>query len=181
MGGSRRRKAVEFAGQNVIPTRRQLSMYVPTAEGVQLEAARKLLDPVQAGLIPVHVTLCREDEIELLSASELGERLGSGAVRPVTLCFGPPVIFQEHGVLLPCVAGEQGFHDLRVHVLRSTSIRRHAPHITLAHPRNPPSSTRRHVDTIGIPDKLTYTFATIVSIEQVAAAPWRVMQEFALG
>jgi len=155
-------------------------MYVPTAEGVQLEAARKLLDPVQAGLIPAHVTLCREDEIELMSASELGDRLRSRAMRPVTLCFGPPVIFQEYGVLLPCVAGEQEFHDLRTQVLGTTSIRRHAPHITLAHPRNPPSSGRLF-DTIGIPDTPSYTFATIVFIEQVAAAPWRVLQEYTLS
>jgi hypothetical protein len=90
--------------QRVIRTREQLSMYVPSADGVRLESVRKVLDPVQAGLIPAHVTLCREDEIDQLSASEIAARLRSSAVQPVTLCFGRPVIFQGHGVLLPCVA-----------------------------------------------------------------------------
>ena len=35
--------------------RRQLSLYVPCAEGVLLEALRRALDPVQAGLILLFV------------------------------------------------------------------------------------------------------------------------------
>jgi len=164
----------------VIRTRRQLSMYVPSADGVQLESVRKVLDPVQAGLIPAHVTLCREDEIDQLSALEIEARLRSSAVQPVTLCFGRPVIFQGHGVLLPSVAGEQAFHELRTHVLGTTAIRRDAPHITLAHPRNPPPSKSSLADAMGLPDNLSYTFAKIATIEQIGAAPWRMLQGFTL-
>jgi 2'-5' RNA ligase superfamily len=164
----------------VIRTRKQLSMYVPSPDGIQLELVREALDPVQAGLIPAHVTLCREDEIDQLSTSEIEATLRSSALRPVTLCFGRPVIFQGHGVLLPCVAGEQAFHQLRTHVLGTTAIRRHAPHITLAHPRNPPSSKSSLADAMGLPDNLSYTFAKIAYIEQIGAAPWRVLQGFTL-
>ena len=70
--------------------RRQLSLYVPRAEGALLEAVRRVLDPVQAGLIPAHVTLCR-DELGQVSAMEIEARLRMAAAEPVTLGFGRPV------------------------------------------------------------------------------------------
>ncbi len=161
--------------------RRQLSLYVPRAEGVLLEALRRALDPVQAGLIPAHVTLCREDELGQVPAMEIEARLRMAAAEPVTLGFGRPVSFEGHGLLLPCVAGEQAFHQLRIEVLGATAIRRHAPHITLAHPRNPPPAKGSLVDVMGLPENLSFTFVTIFSIEQVGAtSPWRVLREFAL-
>ena len=147
-------------------TRRQLSLYVPRTEGVLLEAVRQVLDPVQAGLIPAHVTLCREDEIGQVSAAKIELWLRTSAAQPVMLGFGNPVNFDGHGVLLPCVAGEQAFHQLRSNVLGATAIRRNAPHITLAHPRNPLPAKGSLVDAMGLPENLSFTFATIVSIEQ---------------
>jgi hypothetical protein len=156
-------------------------MYVPSTGSAQLEALRQVLDPVQAGLIPAHVTLCREDEIGQLSGAELEARLRGSEAQPVALGFGRPVSFDGHGVLLPCVAGEQAFHHLRTQVLGATAIRRHAPHITLAHPRNPPPGKGSIADAVGLPEILSFTFATIVSIEQTGvASPWRVLQSFAL-
>jgi 2'-5' RNA ligase len=163
-----------------VNTRRQLSMYVPVATGAQLESVRQALDPVQAGLIPAHVTLCRGDEIEQLSAPEVEERIRSSAVEPITLRFGRPTTFQGHGVLLPCVAGEQAFHALRTCVLGTSAIRRNAPHITLAHPRNPPPSKSGIANAMELPENLTYTFVAISSIEQIGAAPWRILQAFTL-
>ena len=164
----------------MICTRRQLSMYVPSPDGVQLESARKALDPLQASLIPAHVTLCREDEIGPSLISQMEARLANSAMQPITLHFGRPVTFEGHGVLLPCVAGEPAFHELRTHVLGTTAIRRHAPHITLAHPRNARWSKVGLADAIKIPDHLTYTFAAITYIEQIGIAPWRVLQQFSL-
>jgi hypothetical protein len=87
----------------------------------------------------------------------------------------------DMGFLLPCVAGEQAFRQLRSEVLGTTEIRRHAPHITPAHPRNPPPARGSLVDAMGLPENLSFTFATIFSIEQIAATlPWRVLREFAL-
>ncbi len=74
-----------------VTMRRQLSLYVPRAEGALLEAVRRVLDPVQAGLIPAHVTLCREDELGQVSAMEIEARLRMAAAEPVTLGFGRPV------------------------------------------------------------------------------------------
>lgn len=160
--------------------RRQLSLFVPVAEGVQLESVRHELDPVQSELIPAHVTLCREDEIGQLSASEIEARLQDYGAKRLTLSFGPPVIFQGHGVLLPCVAGESEFHELRAHLLGTTAIRRHSPHITLAHPRNPRSTKWAPPDEVGLPQTLSYTFVEIASIEQMGGAAWRVIREFRL-
>jgi hypothetical protein len=164
----------------MIRTRRQLSMYVPRTDAVQLESVRKALDPVQAALIPAHVTLCREDEIDLLPPSQIEARLRSPALQAVTLWFARPVAFQGHGLLLPCIAGEQAFHELRTQVLGTSAIRRHAPHITLAHPRNPPSSKSGLVAAMKLRHNPSYTFATIAYIEQIGFAPWRVHQEFKL-
>ena len=162
-------------------TRRQLSLYVPHTAGAGLEAVRQVLDPVQAGLIPAHVTLCRQDEIGQMSATELEFRIRRSAAQPVMLGFGSPVNFDGHGILLPCVAGEQAFHQLRREVLGATAIRRHAPHITLAHPRNPPRAKGSLIEAMGLPENLSFTFATIVSIEQIEATlPWRVLREFTL-
>jgi 2'-5' RNA ligase len=156
-------------------------MYVPATESCQLEAVRQVLDPVQAALIPAHVTLCREDEIGHLSVTEVEVRLRKSEAQPITLGFGRPVTFQGHGVVLPCVAGEQAFHQLRAQVLGTSAIRRHAPHITLAHPRNPPPSHESVADALGLLENLSFTFDTIASIEQLGTArPWRVLQEFTL-
>lgn len=160
--------------------RRQLSMFVPAAEGLQLESVRRELDPVQAALIPAHVTLCRDAEIDQFSIAEIEARISNAAVQPIRLRFGRPVIFEGHGVLLPCVAGEPAFHELRTHVLGTTAIRRHEPHITLAHPRNPPASKCGLAGGMGYAENHSFTFATIVFIEQTGAAPWQVLREFSL-
>ena len=157
-------------------------MYVPTSGSVQLEALRQVLDPVQARLIPAHVTLCREDEIGQLLDTDIEARLRGSEAQPVALGFGRPVSFDGHGVLLPCVAGEQAFHDLRTQVLGATAIRRHSPHLTLAHPRNPPPGKGSTADAMGLlAETLSFTFAQIVSIEQLGeASPWRVLRSFTL-
>ena len=164
-----------------VTTRRQLSMYVPAPDGVQLELVRRALDPVQAALIPAHVTLCRDDEMDRLSAVDIEAGLESSGSIPLTLSFGPPVTFEGHGVLLPCVAGEDDFHRLRAHVLGTAGIRRLIPHITLAHPRNPPAASGRLAGAMGLPASLSYTFSIVGLIEQVGASPWRLLREFGLA
>ncbi len=153
---------------------------MPGPDGEQLESVRRALDPLQAILIPAHVTLCREDEIDQLSISEIERRLASSTVQPITLSFGRPLTFEGHGVLLPCVAGEPAFHELRTHVLGTTAISRRAPHITLAHPRNPSSPRSSLARAMELPDNRSFTFATIALIEQTGVAPWRVLQQFSL-
>ncbi len=160
-------------------TRTQLTLFVPAPHAEVIEAVRRVLDPVQASLIAAHVTLCREDELAGLPASALRERL-AGAGR-LTLGFGAPVAFDGHGILLPCVRGEREFRALRVKALGRDDARDQRPHLTLAHPRNPraPGNSLAHASVPS--DARVLTFEVACLIRQDDAAPWRVLESFALG
>ncbi len=146
-----------------------------------LESVRRVLDPVQSDLIPPHVTLCREDELTSVKAVELRSRLTSARVMSLTLRFGRPQVFYEHGVLLPCIAGEQDFRALREQVLGSCAIRHHVPHITLAHSRNPKSAGNCLAQANVLPEEIAVTFTSVKLIEQTGVMPWCVLQIFELG
>lgn len=161
-------------------TRRQLSMYVPSAMSADLEELRRTLDPIQSRLIPAHVTLCREDEVHQLSESELRVRLSNTQLRPITLHFGRPELFADHGILLNCIGAVGDFRLLREHLLGSTTIREQRPHITLAHPRNPKSHGNSLANASRLPEPLSITFPTIQLIEQHGVQPWKVLQQFEL-
>lgn len=158
----------------------QLSLYVPSPDDALLEAMRELFDPVQRRLIPAHVTLCREDELAGIGLADLGTAFDGRAARPLTLRFGGPEAFQAHGVLLPCVEGAHDFHALRGQLLGEAASRRLAPHITLAHPRNPIAPGNRMSNAAVPSEGLTITFRSVRLIEQVDSAPWRTLQEFSL-
>jgi 2'-5' RNA ligase len=158
--------------------RTQLSLYVPASAATGIEAVRRLLDPVQSRLIPAHVTLCREDELARVSRADLQSRLADFQRKPITLLFGRPEVFDGHGVLLPCIGGEEGFRSLREHVLGSKEIRRQAPHITLAHPRNPRSPNNIPSNTAQLPAIIEITFFTVSLIEQAGGEPWTLIQAF---
>lgn len=162
-----------------IGRRIQLSLYVSSAERALLESVRQLLDPIQARLIPAHVTLCREDELVDVAPALLRARLERAGA--VTLRFGPPEPFHGHGVLLPCVAGDDDFQALRRCVLGGGAVRRHAPHITLAHPRNPKASSNLAANVALLPGDLAFTFSSVCRIEQVGMQPWQVLDEFELA
>jgi hypothetical protein len=160
--------------------RQQLSLYVPATVSTLIEAVRQLLDPVQATLIPAHVTLCREDELLEAEPMDLREKFAEAAAASVTLVFGSPEPFQEHGVLLPCVSGEPEFQALRRWALGGAHIRRQVPHITLAHPRNPRASTNNEATANLLPNGLVVTFASVSHIQQVGSQPWQVLEHYAL-
>lgn len=162
-------------------TRRQLSLFVPPTVATEIEAVRRALDPVQARLIPAHVTLCREDELGLLSAHDVEHRSASFRGAPVTLRFGRPEGFLGHGVLLHCIDGSEAFHALRQHVLGSTGIRLQRPHITLAHPRNPRAPGNSLSNAARLPEDLSISFPTIALIAQRGLTPWNVLREFQLA
>lgn len=163
------------------PTRLQLSLYVPPPVAALLEAVRVRVDPVQARLIPAHVTLCREDELGGLTPEALAARCAARDIAPLTLGFGRPEGFQGHGILLRCTTGEPAYHALRQRLLGGGAIRRAKPHLTLAHPRNPqvPGDTLAIAATL--PEGLRITFDVARLIEQAPGAPWRVLAEFPLG
>jgi 2'-5' RNA ligase superfamily protein len=161
-------------------TRRQLSLYVPPTAARELDALRRVLDPVQAGLIPLHVTLCREDELATLSEASLYERLSAPGVGPIVLEFGSPEAFFEHGILMSCVAGEGAFHELRRHVLGAAAVRTHRPHLTLAHPRNPKAPGNSLAYATSVTKGATFALPTVCLIEQHGADPWVLLRAFEL-
>jgi hypothetical protein len=165
----------------LVDSRSQFTLFVPRRAATHLEAIRQVVDPIQAALIEAHVTLCREDEIETLSPALVLTRLASPAVRPLTLRFGRPQLFDGHGILLPCTAGDEEFHALRCLVLGSSTAKHHAPHITLAHPRNTRAAGNDLANAESLAQGLSITFTSVCRIRQVGSAPWQVAEEITLG
>ena len=154
---------------------------MPPPAAAVLEAVRRQVDPVQARLIPAHVTLCREDELDGLAPEVLAARSAAPGISPLELVFGRPEAFHGHGILLPYTAGEPAYHALRSRLLGGGAIRRAEPHLTLAHPRNPrvPGDTLALANAL--PEALRITFDVARLIEQEPGAPWRVLAAFPLG
>jgi 2'-5' RNA ligase len=155
-------------------------MFVPGDVAIDFEELRRALDPIQSLLIPAHVTLCREDELNQISDSELRVRLSRVHLKSITLRFGRPEAFDGHGILLTCIGGASDFRSLREHVLGSITIREQRPHITLAHPRNPKSPGNSLARALSLPEVISITFPAIRLIEQHGVQPWKVLQQFKL-
>lgn len=158
--------------------RKQLSMYVPPDAAREIEAVRKVVDPIQSSLIPAHMTLCREDELGDLAS--VRARLRSVPFKPLTLRFGKAAVFLGHGLLLECIEGEGQFRALREYLLASSQIRNQKPHITLAHPRNPRSSENSLSNAAMLPEVIEVTFPSIYLIEQAGNEPWQLLEEYGL-
>lgn len=160
--------------------RRQLTLFLAGEMAAAVEAVRRTVDPVQYRLIPAHVTLCREEEVAALPEGEIEARLAAGSARRITLEFGSPEHFFDHGIRLKCVAGGAEYQRLREIVLGSTEIARPRPHITLAHPRNPraPGNSLEFAQTL--PPRWPARLAWIHLIEQDGAQPWRRLAMFDL-
>ena len=159
--------------------RKQLSLYVPADAAKEIEAVRKVVDPIQSNLIPAHVTLCREDELSDFAA--IKARLAHIPLKPITLRFGKPEIFSGHGLLLNYIDGEDEFRLLREYLLTSKNISNQSPHITLAHSRNPKSSGNSLGNTSRLPEIIKIIFPTIYLIEQVESEPWQVLEKYELS
>jgi hypothetical protein len=155
-------------------------LYVPPSDAARIEAVRRAVDPVQSQLIPAHVTLCREDEIAGIGPAALASRMAERPPAPVTLTFGEPERFDTHGILLPCVAGIDGFDALRAFVLGHTPVRRQSPHLTLAHPRNPKVVANELGSAASLRGGITLSFDTINLIEQVDDEPWVIRATYSL-
>lgn len=159
--------------------RRQISLYVPDHLAAPLDAVRRVLDPVQHALIPAHVTLCRDDEAALLSGALITEALAGAP--PITLVFGRAIMFDGHGVLLPCVVGADQFMRLRERLLGAGLLGTQKPHITLAHPRNPRAPGNTLDAAHKLPSEIALTFPGVNLIAQTPGEPWRVLHSFVFG
>jgi hypothetical protein len=154
-------------------------MYASGDLVARLESVRRELDPVQFGLIPAHVTLCREDELAALPDDELGRRIAGAP--SLALEFGLPEAFSGHGILLPCVRGEATFHALRRRVLGGEPARHPQPHLTLAHPRNPRAPGNSLAVALALPDVISLTFLSVHRIVQHGGGPWAIERTFLLA
>jgi hypothetical protein len=157
--------------------RRQLSLYVPEDQAAPIEAVRRVLDPIQHALIPAHVTLCRDEEAARLTSEAIAESLSNAA--PITLTFGRGVAFEGHDVLLPCISGGDQFASLRERLL-GAGAQIQAPHITLAHPRNPRAAGNSLAKADELPAEILVKLSTISLIEQTPWDHWRVLEQFGL-
>lgn len=98
--------------------RTQLGLFVPSRIGSEIEAIRHIVDPVQSRLIPAHVTLCREDELSGIGLPDVVSRTRQARQGPITLQFGPPERFGEHGILMPRIGGVTEFQSLGAVIFR---------------------------------------------------------------
>lgn len=111
----------------------------------------------------------------------LRDRVASWRGEPLVLKFGAVQRFRGHGVLVPCIEGADGLRRLRQWLLGSPSAREHAAHVTLAHPRNPRSAGNTDEALLACPKTLVVRAATVSLIEQLGAAPWRVLGMARIG
>jgi len=155
--------------------RRQLTLFLPAEAAAGVEAVRRVVDPVQWGLIAAHVTLCRDDELgELADPCRLRARLAEAAPAPLHLRFGAIEAFQGHGLLLACTHGQADFTALRERLLGAPT-REQPAHVTLAHPRNPraPGNASGAADALALP--LSLVLSQVSLIAQEHGAPWRTL------
>lgn len=149
--------------------RRQASLYL--REVPHIEALRLRHNPLQARLIPAHVTLCREDEVS--DWGVLRGRLESLCPLELVLEFGPP-LRDDNFVYLPVLSGLEQFHGLRRDLL-DQEPRTQTPHLTLIHPRNGTCTDEVFAEIAASISPFPATFREVKIIEQRDAGVWRVV------
>ncbi len=159
-------------------TRRQLTLFLSPSNEI-IEVIRAKYNPVQFKLIPAHVTLCREDEIEPIEPTI--QRLESIRLpKPLRIEFKAVQRFAEgKGVFIPAKNKNVAFDELRKAVLGPKKLKKEQfPHITLMHPRNS-TCTDQIFKEIQVEDLPTELFFKKISlIEQLDGGKWNVIREF---
>ncbi|AEE54176.1 2'-5' RNA ligase family protein [Haliscomenobacter hydrossis] len=159
----------------------QLSLFVDESASSSIESIRATFNPAQYVLIPAHVTLCREDELEQIDqVIQNLQRLNQDSI---TIDFGPVIRFSEgKGVLIPAIGPNESFQQLRANILQGIieNPRLPEPHITLMHPRNATCTDEifAQIAQYSLPRKIT--FKKISLIEQEIGMKWCILDEFHL-
>jgi len=160
-------------------TRQQLTLFI-TLQTEVIEQVRSQFNPIQHSLIPAHVTLCREDEIEQLDqvlANIKDIKLSS----PIQMTFGVVEQFENgKGVYMPAKAGNDSFQQLRKLILKgiNDSPRALLPHITLVHPRNSTCTSEIFEQIKSYPLPTVLSFYKISLITQINGGKWKITREF---
>jgi hypothetical protein len=157
--------------------RKQLSLFVPEPERSQLDAIRQKYDPKQHAIIPAHVTLCRDEELEPWAALE--KRLAALESIEITFMLGAPKPIEAGGVVVPMANASTAFDALRHQLLGDRCVRQ-IPHITLLHPRHAAGKEHTYKAIRHEPLPTSVTLTEISLIEQVNGGTWNVLQRFAL-
>lgn len=158
-----------------LPTRRQLTLFLPPDKREVIESIRQKIDPLQHAMIPAHVTLCRDDE--LIPWQALGERLASLGQLSLTMRFGVPRVLLDGCVLMRPTLGAEPFQRLRQSIL-GPSAKVLGAHITLLHPRHAAGAVYDLAELVARLPGVTITFHSIALIEQSGAGAWLVRQQY---
>ncbi len=162
--------------------RRQLTLFIEKNDAEIIEQVRRKFNPKQYELIPSHVTLCREDEIEHIDQVKLN--LLTQSLSEITIEFGKPIRFDHgNGLLLPATNDNTAFYALRRQVLAglTDNPKKQEPHITLMHPRNSMCTDDifEQIQKIHLPTKIE--FKKVSLIEQNNGGEWLIVEEFELA
>lgn len=161
--------------------RQQLTLFASASEAAVIEQIRKKYNPVQYGLIPAHVTLCRDEELN--DTARLIQQIMQSSISVLQLKFGSAELFESgKGVWLPGIDPSGNFNFLRMQLLKDLipNVGQHRPHITLMHPRNSNCTKEIYdeIKQIPLPQKLN--FNRISLIEQRNGGKWTILREFDL-
>ena len=145
-------------------------MYLPHA--AEIEELRMRFNPLQARLIPAHVTLCREDEIA--DWQQLEVRIRRLLPIQVTIGFGSP-LRDGNLVMIPAVSGIEQFDQLREELIAdgTKQPRKQMPHVTIIHPRNGVCTDEIFEEIKTRMQPFERTFQSINLIEQTNGGPWK--------
>lgn len=160
----------------------QLTLFIPEQDAVAIEKIRKGYNPEQYKLIPAHITLCREDELDQMDHVMLN--LEQLQFECFTINLGAVERFsQGKGVLLPAIGPNEVFQKLRSTVLKGIieQTRQHEPHITLMHPRNATCTDEifESIQKNSFPQQLI--FDQISLIEQEIGEKWQILKTYKLN
>lgn len=156
--------------------RRQATLLFHNAPAA-LTHCRCRYNPIQADLIPPHVTLCREDEVVDWLAFE--QRVASMGHVKLEMKFGRP-IRNGNSVLLPAVEGMEAYDSLRRAVLSdgASEPRPMNAHITVIHPRNGICTDENFAEIADVLQPFQWTFNEIALIEQRDGGPWTTLSRY---
>lgn len=159
--------------------RKQLTLFLSTEEAKGIEQIRKKYNRVQYDLIPAHITLCREDEIENWAVIE--QNLASLQQLPIIIHLDSVKRFAEgKGVLIPVKEKNEAFDQLRNTILKGAikQPRKHHAHLTLMHPRNATCTDAAFSAIQALTVPKTLVFDEITLIEQENGGVWQKLKTY---
>lgn len=136
---------------------------------------RRKYDRNQFDIIPAHVTLCDDDEVEPWDL--VADALRSLKRIDIALSLGAVTRLTDGCVLIPVVGSTSSYDQARQQIL-GERYKPRAPHITLLHPRH--SAGKEHLFA-AIKKEVLPAFVRlneISLIEQIDSRAWNVVERY---